>query len=306
MAHDHSHHHHHGHGTHEHQNHFNTAFKLGILLNIGYVIVEVILGYSLNSIALISDGIHNLSDVFGLAFSWVAFGLAGMKPTKNFTYGFGRSTILAAFFNALILLVAVGAIGIEAYHRIGNPHEVPGLKVSIISGIGILVNGISAWLFYKDSHDLNMKSNYVHLAADALISLGVCVTGIIIYFTNWYWMDVVVSFAVLIIIIYSTWKLMYESLRYLLDSVPSNINIDEVKETLLATNGVKGLHDLHVWNLTGSQTALTVHIAIEDEKDTTDMLNLLNETINQKFKIIHSTIQLEYTGHQEEHCKEMH
>lgn len=299
MAHFHQ--HHEEHSDHNHV-HFNSAFKIGIALNLAYVIIEIGYGTLVDSLALISDGIHNLTDVFGLAMSWIAFYLAARKPAKNFTYGYGRATILAAFLNACFLMLAVGIIGWEAFEHLKHPQPIPGGTVMIVSGIGIIVNVLAAMVFFRDRHsDINVSGAFLHMAGDAVISLGVLLSGLVIYLTGWTPIDPIMSLIVLAIVIYSTWTLMSKSLRQLLDSVPHNININEVREIIQKLPEIVGFHDLHVWNLTSNQTAITVHLTIKEGTDSNHVLSHVNHELEHHFGIKHSTIQIE-VGDEDDVC----
>ena len=295
MAHTHPHtHHSHASHTAKHQQ-YNFAFKAGIALNLGYLIIEAIYGYAVHSVGLISDALHNLTDVMGMLLSWGAFTLATRKSGDKFTYGFGRATILAAFFNGLLLMIAVGVIGWEAYHRILNPVKVGGLQVVFVAGVGIIINTASAFFFHKDSkHDVNMRSTYLHMMADALVSAGVVVSGLIIYFTGLQWPDPLVSVVVLVIIVFSTISLLKESLLQLLDSAPIHIDVKKVGSSLTNQAGVIAYHDLHIWNLSSDVTALTVHLVIDEQLESNTILDTINDMLKEEYHIEHSTIQIEF------------
>ena len=287
--------HNHSHDEHTHNLNFNKAFKWGIALNLLYIIIEMVFGYRVHSIALISDGIHNLSDVFGMCLSWGAFLLLSLKPTKNFTYGFGRATILAAYMNALILFIAIGALAWETIQRLSHPVIVEGGTVAIVSGVGIIINALTALLFFKDrNHDINMKATYLHMAIDALTSASVLVSGIIISYTGWNILDPIVSLTLLVVVILGTWRLMRESVLQILDSVPKNINLKDIKEFLLTFEGVSALHNLHIWNLTTTETAMTTHLIIKEKYNSNQLLDTIQTEIKQKFNIKQITIQVEY------------
>jgi len=226
--------HSHSHHSHDHSHSLsvaqasNRAFRIGIALNLAYVIAELISGFITHSLALITDAGHNFGDVLGLFLALLSFQLANWKPTEKFTYGYKKSTIIAALANATILLVGIGIIGYESVGRIMHPAPLPGVTVALVALGGIVINAISAYLFQKSSKDeLNSRAAYLHLMADAVISAGVVVAGIVIYFTNWYWLDPVISLVILVIILVSTWKLLAESLQLSLDAVPKGIELQK-------------------------------------------------------------------------------
>lgn len=268
--HDHSHHHHHQ-APLESQ---GRAFFWGITLNLLFVVIEVGIGWIKGSLALLTDAGHNLSDVASLVLALLAFRLARRQATTKYTYGFRKSTVLASLANAVILILAIGGLGIEAIQRISNPPEVQGLTVALVAGIGIGINGITAWMFHQGQrHDLNTRSAYLHLLADAVISAGVAVAGIAIYFTGWQWLDPAISLAVCIVILWGTWGLMRESLRLTLDGVPTAITPGEVRDAALKIEGVCGIHHIHIWAISTTENALTAHLVLEE--------GLKGEKINQ-------------------------
>lgn len=257
MSHEHLHH------GHDKLRKINTAFMVGIALNLVFVIVEVTAGFISNSLALLTDAGHNLSDVGSLVLSLFAFKLAALKATDTFTYGYKKSTILASLLNAVILLVAVGIIFWEAIKRFSQPAEIPGLSVALVAGIGILINTITAFMFYRDKeHDLNIKGAFLHLFADALVSVGVVIGGLIMYFTGLYWIDPVLSIVIGGVILFSTVGLLKDSLKLSLDAVPGNVDLHKVNETVLAHKGVKGIHHLHVWGMSTTENAMTAHVVV--------------------------------------------
>ncbi len=267
MGHHHSHaHHHHDHGP-QKLDHLNTAFIVGIVLNSAFVVVEAAVGLIYGSLSLLTDAGHNLSDVASLALALLAFKLSKMKASDTYTYGFRRSTIVVSLLNAVILVAAVGIIAYEAILRIGHPQPIPGVTVAWVAFAGILVNGVTAWLFMKDKEkDLNVKGAYMHMAVDALVSLGVVVSGLIIYFTHWYWIDSVVSLIIVVVIMLGTWRLLMDSIRLEFDGVPDGIKINEIRSELLKAKGVLDVHHLHVWALSTTENALTAHLVIPPEQ----------------------------------------
>lgn len=263
MAHNHSHDHHHHHHHHVAPSNINTAFIIGLVLNLAFVIVQVIMGLMVHSLSLLSDAGHNLADVGTLALSLLAFRLVKVKATKQYTYGYKKTSVLVALFNAVLLLVSIGAIAYEAAHRLLNPEPLPGLTISVVAAVGVVINAASAFFFFKDKDsDLNIKSAYLHLLSDALVSLGIVIGGVIIYYTNWYWIDSALSIVIGIIILVSTWHLLRDSLRLSLDGVPVDISIDDVREAAMKISGVKGLHHIHVWAISTTENALTAHLVI--------------------------------------------
>lgn len=288
-------HDHHGH-THQHgtPNNHSRAFIVAIVLNTVFVAVEFFYGFIANSTALMADAGHNLSDVLGLLLAWGAALLSRKKPNKRYTYGLRSTSILAALANAVILLVACGAIAWEAVHRFQFPPDVAGFTVTVVAGIGILVNGISAWLFVKGSKgDLNIRGAYLHMLADAIVSLGVVLAGIAMIYTGWFWLDPVISLLIVVIIIVSTWGLLRDSLRLALSAVPANIDVSEVEKYLRLLPGVKDVHDLHIWGMSTTEGALSAHLVIPDGYPGDDFMDDITCTLKSQFSIQHSTLQME-------------
>jgi cobalt-zinc-cadmium efflux system protein len=280
---------------HPHNNdNISTAFKIGILINIAFVGIEVLYGFLSNSMALLADAGHNFSDVITLLFVWFSILLSRVKPNFRFTYGLRRTTILSALLNTLLLLAAVYFIISGAIGRFkGNP-EVQSGTVILIALIGIIVNGFTAWLFLKRKDtDLNIKSAFLHFMADAFVSLGVVVGGIVIAFTGYYWVDSLVSLLVAGFILYNTYDLLIDSVNLALDAVPGNIDLSLIQDYLLSHKEVKSIHDLHVWALSTSETALTVHLVTDDTQDN-NFVSELTAYFHDKFKIGHCTIQIEH------------
>ncbi|UEG52557.1 cation diffusion facilitator family transporter [Mucilaginibacter daejeonensis] len=300
MGHDHSHaHHHHDHGP-QKLDHLNTAFIVGIVLNSAFVVVEAAVGLIYGSLSLLTDAGHNLSDVASLALALLAFKLSKMKASDTYTYGFRRSTIVVSLLNAVILVAAVGIIAYEAILRIGHPQPIPGVTVAWVAFAGILVNGVTAWLFMKDKEkDLNVKGAYMHMAVDALVSLGVVVSGLIIYFTHWYWIDSVVSLIIVVVIMLGTWRLLMDSIRLEFDGVPDGIKINEIRSELLKAKGVLDVHHLHVWALSTTENALTAHLVIPPDQFTNfdQIKNDLRHRLLH-LDIHHSTFEPEFATEQ--------
>lgn len=282
---------------HEHHStptNINHAFKLGILINLIFVFIETIFGFSANALSLIADAGHNLSDVLGLVVSWVAVLLSSRPRTSNRTYGYKRSSILAALFNAIFLLVAIGGILVEALQRLQNPQPVAENKVIVVALIGILINGFTAYLFMKDQHhDLNVKGAFLHMAADTLVSVGVVVAAVIVKFTHWFWLDPVISLVIAVIIFIGTWGLLRDAGNLSLDAVPKAVDYDEVKKFIEATPGVLAIHDLHIWGISTTENALTVHICRQTLADNNQFLEKLDHELTKNFALSHITIQVE-------------
>ncbi len=260
MGHD---HHHHAPPT---LTSVNTAFKIGIALNFVFVIVEASVGFYISSLSLISDAAHNLADVGTLALSLLAFRLLKVKSNDQYTYGYRKTSILVSLFNSVVLLVSIGGIAFEAIHKslIPNPDPLPGTTIAIVAGIGIVINGMSALLFFREKDkDINVKSAYLHLLSDALVSAGIVVGGIIMYHTQWFWIDNALSIIIAGVILISTWKLLKESLRLSLDGVPENIHLDDIKTIVLKIEGVNDLHHIHVWAISSTENAMTAHLVLK-------------------------------------------
>lgn len=280
--------------NHSHPQNYNRAFAIGIILNVIYIIVEFAYGLAINSMALIADAGHNLSDVLGLVLAWIASHLAQKIPTKTRTYGLRKSTILAALFNAIILLIAVGAITVEAIRKFIQPEPVAGNVIMIVAGIGVVINTITALLFISGrKKDLNIKGAFLHMAADAAVSLGVVLAGLTINLTNWFWLDPAISIVIVIVITIGTWGLLKESFLLSMDAVPRDINFDQVVEYFQSINGVKEVHDLHIWAMSTTEIALTVHLVMPDQNDDPFLLGKICKDLHNKFGIDHPTIQIE-------------
>lgn len=289
-AHSHSKEHNHSH-SHSPTN-FGKAFLLAIGLNSIFIVVEVFFGLISHSTALLSDATHNFGDVLGLLIAWVAYNLSSKTPTSKFTYGFKSSTILATAINGMFLLVATGAILWEAVSRIFNPSPVNGTVVIVVATVGIIINSLSAYLLSKGGKDINIKGAYLHLVSDALVSVGVVVAGIIITLTNFIYIDPIVSIIISIVIIYSTWGLFKEGVKLALQAVPNGIDLGKVKEFLLAQDNIKEVHDLHIWAIGTTETALTAHLVLKDEQVRINTNKMVHD-LHHNFEIGHSTLQIE-------------
>ena len=294
--------------THKHTSptRYTLAFVIGIALNIAFVVVEAIYGYLSNSLALIADAGHNLSDVLALVLAWGATILAQRKPTRMKTYGLRRGTILAALISALLLLMTMGIVAWEAIGRINTNTIVNSKTIIIVAGVGVVINTITAFLFITDKNkDLNIKAAFYHMAADAGVSLGVVLAGIAIFVTGIYWLDPVVSLLIVFTIIRGTWSLLKDSFNLAMDGVPKDIDPDEVRNFILSQNNVKEIHDLHIWAMSTTQVALTAHIVRDTSTIDDQFLHTLCMDLEDKFGIVHPTIQIE-TGDEKHLCEQAH
>lgn len=282
----HSHDHHHGHD-------FARAFAVGISLNVAFVAVEVAFGFKANSMALLSDAGHNFSDVLGLIVAWAGSALARRGSSPRFTYGLKKASILAALANALLLFVAVGAIGAEAIRRLFHPSPAEGQTIMIVAAVGIAVNGLTALLFARGHHDLNIRGAFLHMAADTAVSAAVVFAGLVILSTGQQWVDPVMSLAVTVVILWGSIGLLKESVWMSLAGVPEGIDLDQVEAALADLDGVEAVHDLHVWPLSTTETALTAHIVTSRADYPDALLASAREMLHDRFHIEHSTIQVE-------------
>jgi len=283
-------------------NHYHRAFAVGVILNAAFVVVEASYGVMVNSLALIADAGHNLSDIIALLLAWGAHFLSSAKSTKYRTYGFRRATILASLVSAILLLLALGGIAWESFGRFSNPQPTEGVTVMVVAGIGVAVNTVTALLFLSgQQHDLNIRGAYLHMAADAVVSLGVVLAGVVIFYTNLLWVDPVISLMIVVMVLAATWHLLRDSFNLSLDAVPSDIDVTEVKTYLMALPQVVQIHDLHVWALSTHETACTVHLMVKKKEIDSVFLNQIQHDLHHHFKIHHTTIQVEY-AHSEHHC----
>ncbi|ACB79656.1 cation diffusion facilitator family transporter [Methylorubrum populi BJ001] len=296
-GHDHAHSHSHGLGHGHAPKNFGPAFAIGIALNLGFVGVEALYGWLSNSMALVADAGHNLSDVLGLVAAWIAAVLVRRAPTARFTYGLRGSSILAALFNAVLLLVATGGIIVEAVQRLLEPAPVAGTTVMIVAGIGILINGFTAWLFASGAQgDINIRGAYLHMMADAVVSVGVVLAGLVILATGFDWIDPLVSLAIAVLIIVATWGLLRDSVAMSLAAVPPGIDPEAVRAHLAARPGVRGLHDLHIWSMSTTEVALTAHLVVAGGAPDRHFLKDTADTLRARFGIHHATLQIEIEG----------
>ena len=298
MGHNHSHHHHH----HDHSfkaSDINSALIIGIVLNVVFVAIETAAGIWYDSLALLSDAGHNFSDVITLVMALVAYKLLAIPPNQKFTYGYRKTTIWAALLNAVLLFIAVGMIFWESIDRWLNPVVIDGKTTAIVASIGIVINGITAWLFVKDKDkDLNIKGVYLHMLADTMVSAGVVVSGVVMLFTEWYWIDTIVSWIIVAMIILSTWGLLKDSVRLGLDGVPRDIDLGKIHEKILAVEGVQSIHHTHVWGLSTIENAMTAHLVIASNLSFEAAAQLRHRVkhLLEHENIQHVTLELEKEG----------
>ena len=298
--HDHDHDHGHSHGFGHHHHHMpdpaghGRAFALAIGLNTLFVAIEFIYGFIAHSTALMADAGHNLSDVLGLVLAWGAALLAKSAPKGRYTYGLRGSSILAALGNGLLLMIACGAIALEAVQRFFEPAPVQGMTVSIVAAVGVVINGFSAWLFMAGSKgDLNLRGAYLHMAADAALSLGVVISGLVIMGTGWTWIDPVVSLAIVVVIVLGTWSLLRESVQLSMAAVPPGVDAEAVRDFLGKQAGVKEVHDLHIWAMSTTENALTAHVVMPGGYPGDRVLDTMVAKLRSDFGIHHCTLQVE-------------
>ncbi len=289
--------HHHNHVHHVAPSKVNLAFGLGIGLNLIFTIIEFVIGWWKGSLALMSDAGHNLTDVGTLIISLIGLKLASIAVSKRYTYGYKKATILASLINAVILLVLVGFILLEVFQRIQAPQPVPGIPVMVVAGIGILINAASAFLFFKEKeHDINIRGAYLHLVADAAVSLGVVLSGLVIYLTGWQMVDPIISVMIVVFILLSSWALFRESVRLIIDAVPKHINYEKVIHTLKRHPEIKEVHHVHIWPISSSSVAITAHL-IPKEKLTMQQAQTLLCTLKKTLRemdIDHATLEFEF------------
>jgi cobalt-zinc-cadmium efflux system protein len=297
-----------GHDHHHHQvvtpSRVNAAFTIGIFLNLAFVFIEAAFGFYIHSLSLLSDAAHNLADVGTLALSLLAFRLLKVKANEQYTYGYRKTSILVALFNSVVLLVSIGGIAFEAIHKTLSPPEpLPGKVIALVAGIGIVVNAVTALLFFKEKEkDINIKSAYLHLMSDALVSAGIVIGGLVIYFTQWYWIDPLFSLIIAGVILVSTWRLLKASLRLSLDGVPEDIHVPDIRGLALKVEGVKSIHHIHIWAISSTENAMTAHVVTISGTTQEQELKIKNHL---KHELLHQNIQhvtIE-TEHENEECK---
>jgi cobalt-zinc-cadmium efflux system protein len=300
---DDDHDHHHGHGHDHAPADFGRAFAIAATLNIALVVAQVVFGVLANSVALIADAGHNLGDVLGLLMAWGAHGMARWQPTKRYTYGFRSASILAALFNCIILLVATGAIAWEALRRLSGMNDVAGVTVMVVAAVGIVINGVSAWLLMAGRHgDLNIRGAFLHMVGDAAISLGVVAAGAAILLTGWNWLDPVASLVIAVLIVWGTWGLLREAIMMSLDAVPQGVDGAKVENYLRSLPGVSEVHDLHIWAMSTTETAMTAHLVRPGAGLDDHLLHDISHELERQFRISHATLQVE-AGDTEHACR---
>lgn len=286
MAHNHTH-------TISNLSQINRSFIIGIALNAIYVVIEIIFGWQNNSTSLLSDAAHNVGDISGLLLAFLAFKLQKIKPSKIFSYGLKKGSIVTSFINSILLAFAIGAIAWEGVHKIMNPQSLNGLTIIFVALVGVIINFISALLFKRNQkEDLNIKAAYWHLMSDAMVSLGVVMSGILIHYFHWYILDGITAIIIAIVVLLSTWRLFKDSAIAILDGVPSSVNPDEIIEHLLEIQGVKEIHHMHIWGMSTNENALTAHIVVNNF----DKLPLIKSLLKEELKahdITHSTLEFE-------------
>lgn len=287
---------HHDHG-HIHQiKSLDSVFVISIVLNLLFVIIEAAVGFTQNSLGLLSDAGHNLGDVFSLLLALIAFRLAKVHVSKKYTYGYKKSTVLISLLNAIILLVAVGAIVLESIHKFSSPEAVNGAAVSWTAGVGIVINGLTAWLLMRSrKEDLNVKGAFLHMAADTLVSIGVVISGLVMMFTGFYLIDPIISLVIAVVILISTWRLLSQSVRLSLDGIPDSIDFDKVKETVESDKDVVGVHHIHIWAISTTETAFTAHLVLAHGADMEEVKDRTRHRL-ARLGITHATLELEYEG----------
>jgi len=288
MSHEHDHSHGRGAGNH------TRSFAVGVALNTAFVVVEAVYGLLAGSLALLADAGHNVSDVVSLLLAWGASVLATRTATERRTYGLRKATVMASLISAVLLLLALGGIAREAVGRLMDPAPVAGTTVMVVAGVGVVVNAVTAMLFMRGrKHDLNIRGAFLHMAADAGVSLGVVVAGAVIMVRGWLWIDPVISLSIVVVLLFGTWGLLRDSVRYAMDAVPESVDIVSVRDYLVSRPHVVRIHDLHVWPLSTTETALTVHLVMDECQVDNGFLSGLQQELHDRFRIAHSTIQVE-------------
>ncbi len=284
------HHHHH----HLESSSHGRAFAIGSGLNIAFVLIEAWYGWQTGSLALLADAAHNLSDVGGLLLAWLATAAARFRPNATHSYGWQRGSIMASFINAVVLMGAMGALAWEALQRLTTPTGIEGMTVIVVASVGMVVNAVTAWLFMHGSeHDLNIRGAFLHMAADALVSAGVVMAGLLYLWQGWTWLDPVVSLLIALIILFSTWSLFRRSLHLMFDGVPETVDLPLVSQSLAKLEGVRGVHDLHIWALSTTDNAITAHLVIDEGQDPSDLLHRAGHMLREEFGLRHATLQVE-------------
>jgi cobalt-zinc-cadmium efflux system protein len=295
--HSHSHSHDHAHGHHHHHapvaGH-GFAFALAVALNVAIVVIQAVYGVLAHSTALLADAGHNLSDVLGLLLAWGAVWLATRRPSARYTFGYGSSSILASLANAALLLFACGVIVAEAIDRLMNPAPVAGLAVFVVAAVGMVVNGLSACLFMRgQKEDLNIRGAFLHMAADAGVSAAVAISGLVILYTNWTWLDPLMSLLVVAVVVYGTWGLLRDSVRLALNAVPSGVDVERIRDYLADQPGVEDVHDLHIWALSTTGNALSAHLVMPAGHPGDERLDGIVLALRERFSMQHATLQVD-------------
>lgn len=299
--------HNHSHTDHDHHGHhhgpvtYDKAFLIAIIANGIFVILQLIVSYTSHSTSLLADAFHNLGDVLGLVVAWIATLLMKRKPTEKATYGLKKTSILAALANGLLLIFTCGIIASDAMYKLFSPSEIHAIPVMIVAGLGILVNGATAALFIRGSDDLNIRGAYLHLMADAMVSVGVVITAALLHYTGWLWIDPIVGLVIAVVILKGTWSLFSQSFMLIIDAVPKSISWFAVNEYLATIPGVKEIHDLHIWAMSTQENALSVHLYMPDQPLEDDARIALVHQLEHQFGIQHVTIQVEKT---QTNCKD--
>jgi cobalt-zinc-cadmium efflux system protein len=297
MEHEHHHHHHHHGEAAQDVASLRGIYLISIALNLTFVLVEAGVGLWKGSLGLLSDAGHNLGDVFSLVLALVAFRLAASHSTKRFTYGYKKGSILISLLNAVILLVAVGAIIVESIHKLRNPVAIDGGAVAWTAGVGIVINGLTAFLLMRhQKNDINTRGAFLHMAADTLVSVGVVISGIVIALTGWTFIDPIIGLVIAVVILVSTWQLLAESIRMSMDAVPEGIHSDDIRQLIETTPGVRSVHHLHIWPISTTETALTAHLVIDPTADAEAVVHSAKHAL-RKAGIHHATLETEQEGH---------
>lgn len=294
---EHAHHHHHHHAAAQDVASLRGIYWISIALNLAFVLVEAGVGLWKGSLGLLSDAGHNLSDVFSLVLALIAFRLAASHSSEKFTYGYKKGSILISLLNAVILLVAVGAIIVESIHKLRNPVAIDGGAVAWTAGVGIVINGLTAWLLmHHQKNDINTRGAFLHMASDTLVSIGVVISGIVISLTGWTFIDPVIGIVIALVILVSTWQLLAESIRMSMDAVPEGIHSEEIRQQMEAAEGVCSVHHLHIWPISTTETALTAHLVVARESDPEAIVHDVKHALH-KAGIHHATLETEQEGH---------
>lgn len=279
---------------HTHHHNINNKFLIGILLNLIFIAAEIFYGLKANSLALIADAAHNAADVLGLLVAWGGFWLSHKKAPQKFTYGYKNTTIMAAFINAILLFLAVGGLIWEAIPRFGVEEKVASQTIIFVAFIGVIINGLTAYFFFHDrKKDLNLQGAFLHMVLDALVSVGVIIAGFFIMWQGWYWLDPMISLVIGLIILWSSWSLFKESLNLMLLAVPTAIDMKKLKGMIFTFEGLIDIHDLHIWPISTTETALSVHLVVEASSFTDDFCRAIEQKIKADFPISHVTLQIE-------------